>query len=48
MVIERSIGVKPILVINKIDVASMFDLVLNFERKFQKKQYRVFERYKIA
>jgi uncharacterized protein (UPF0371 family) len=26
----------------------MFDLVLNFERKFQKKQYRVFERYKIA
>jgi len=48
MVIERSIGVKPILVINKIDVASMFDLILNFERKFQKKQYRVFERYKIA
>ena len=25
----------------------MFDLVLNFERRFQKKQYRVFERYKI-
>ncbi len=48
MVIERSLGVKPIIVINKIDVASMFDLVLNFERKFQKKQYRVFERYKIT
>jgi len=26
----------------------MFDLVLNFERRFQKKQYKVFERYKIA
>jgi len=26
----------------------MFDLVLSFERKFQKKQYRVFERYKIS
>lgn len=48
MVIERSIWVKPVLVINKIDVSSMIDLVLNFERKFQKKQYRVFERYKIA
>jgi uncharacterized protein (UPF0371 family) len=48
MVIERSLWVKPIIVINKIDVTSMFDLVLNFERKFQKKQYRVFERYKIS
>lgn len=47
IVIERILAIKPILVINKIDVASMFDLVLNFERKFQKKQYRVFERYKI-
>ncbi|HRX64182.1 MAG TPA: DUF1846 family protein [Candidatus Absconditabacterales bacterium] len=48
MIIERNIGVKPIIVINKIDVTSMFDLVLNFERRFQKKQYKVFERYKIA
>ena len=48
MVIERSIGIKPIIVINKIDVWSMFDLVLDFERKFQKQNYRVFERYKIA
>ncbi|MCK9467183.1 MAG: DUF1846 family protein [Candidatus Absconditabacterales bacterium] len=47
-VIERSLGVKPIIVINKIDVATMFDLVLDFERKFQKKQYSVFERYKIS
>ena len=48
IVIERSLWIKPVIVINKIDIASMFDLVLNFERKFQKKQYRVFERYKIT
>ena len=48
MVIERNIWIQPIVVINKIDVTSMFDLVLNFERKFQKKWYRVFERYKIS
>lgn len=47
MVIERNFGVKPVIVINNIDIANMFDLVLNFERRFQKKQYRVFERYKI-
>lgn len=47
-VIERSLWTKPIIVINKIDVTEMFDLVLSFERKFQKKQYRVFERYKIS
>ena len=47
-IIERNLWVKPILVVNKIDVSSMFDLVLNFERKFQKKQYKVFERYKIS
>ena len=47
MVIETTFGVKPVLVINNIDIANMFDLVLNFERRFQKKQYRVFERYKI-
>ena len=47
MVIERNFGVKPVIVINNIDIANMFDLVLNFERIFQKKQYRVFERYKI-
>ncbi len=48
MVIERNFGVKPVIVINNIDISNMFDLVLNFERKFQKKQYRVFERYKIS
>ena len=47
MVIERTYWAKPVLVINNIDIANMFDLVLNFERRFQKKQYRVFERYKI-
>lgn len=48
MIIEKNIWIKPVIVINKIDVTSMFDLVLNFERTFQKKNYRVFERYKIA
>ncbi len=47
MVIERNIWIKPVMVINKIDVTSMFDLVLSFERKFQSIWYRVFERYKI-
>ena len=48
MVIERTYWVKPIIVINNIDISAMFDLILNFERRFQKKQYRVFERYKIS
>ena len=48
MVIERTFWVKPVIVITNIDVWNMFDLILNFERKFQKKQYRVFERYKIS
>lgn len=48
LVLERNFGTKPVLVITHIDVWNMFDLVLNFERRFQKKQYRVFEKYKIS
>jgi uncharacterized protein (UPF0371 family) len=48
LVLERNFGIKPVLVITNIDVWNMFDLVLNFERRFQKKQYRVFEKYKIS
>lgn len=48
MVIERNLWIKPIIVINKVDLSNMFDLVLNFERRFQKKNYKVFERYKIG
>jgi uncharacterized protein (UPF0371 family) len=48
LIIERNIWIRPIVVINKIDVTSMFDLVLDFERKFQSMWYRVFERYKIS
>lgn len=48
LVIERSLWTKPVIVITNIDVTNMFDLVLTFERKLQKKQYRVFEKYKIS
>lgn len=48
LVIERSVWIKPVIVITNIDVTNMFDLVLTFERRFQKKQYRVFEKYKIS
>jgi len=48
LVLERNFWTKPVLVITNIDVWNMFDLILNFERRFQKKQYRVFEKYKIS
>jgi hypothetical protein len=34
-------------VINNIDVENMFDLILEFEKEFQRKNYKVWERYKI-
>lgn len=46
-IIERNVGIKPHIVINKIDVGSMFDIVLDFEHKFQRLGFRVWERYKI-
>jgi len=45
--IERNIWIKPHIVINNIDVGNMFDVILDFEKEFQRKQYRVRERYKI-
>jgi uncharacterized protein (UPF0371 family) len=45
--IEKNIGIRPHLVINAIDVGHMFDIVLDFEKEFQRKNYKVRERYKI-
>lgn len=46
-IIEKNIWIKPHIVINNIDVTNMFDVILAFEKDFQRKQYRVRERYKI-
>lgn len=46
--IEKNIGIRPHLVINAIDVGHMFDVVLEFEKEFQRKNYKVRERYKIS
>lgn len=45
--IETNIWIKPYIVINNIDVLNMFDVILDFEKDFQRKQYKVLERYKI-
>ena len=45
--IEQNIGIRPHVVINAIDVEYMFDIVLEFEKEFQRKNYKVRERYKI-
>ena len=45
--IEKNIWIKPHIVINNIDVSNMFDVILAFEKDFQRKQYKVRERYKI-
>lgn len=45
--IEREIWLKPHIVINKINISQDFDKILEFERSFQKKNYRVWERYMI-
>ena len=45
--IEKNIWLKPHIVINNIDIGNMFDVILEFEKDFQRKQYRVRERYKI-
>lgn len=46
--IEKNIWIKPHIVINNIDVGNMFDVIVEFEKDFQRKQYRVRERYKIT
>lgn len=45
--IEKNTGIKPHIVINNIDIIDRFDIILEFEKDFQRKQYRVRERYKI-
>lgn len=45
--IEKSVWTRPHLVINKIDTQNMFDIILNFEREFQREWYKTRERYKI-
>ncbi|AHB41406.1 hypothetical protein P148_SR1C00001G0615 [candidate division SR1 bacterium RAAC1_SR1_1] len=45
--IEIEIGLKPHIVINNIDIQDSFDKILEFEQDFQRKNYRVWERYKI-
>lgn len=45
--IEMGTGIKPHIVINKIDISSMYDMILEFEKEFQRKNYRVRERYKM-
>jgi len=45
--IEKSVGTRPHLVINKIDTQNMYDIILDFEREFQREWYRVRERYKV-
>ncbi|HCB52142.1 TPA: hypothetical protein DEP21_06340 [Patescibacteria group bacterium] len=46
--IEIELGIKPHIVINNIDVQTSFDKILEFEQDFQRKNYRVWERYKIT
>lgn len=46
--IEVEIGVKPHIVINNIDIQNNFDLIMDFEKDFQRKNYKVWERYKIS
>lgn len=46
--IEIEIWIKPQIVINNIDIQTNFDKILEFEQDFQRKNYKVRERYKIA
>lgn len=43
--IETSTGIKPHLVITHINPEEMYDLIFAFEKRFQKKGYRVREQY---
>lgn len=46
--IEVETGVRPQVVVNNIDIQNNFDLILAFEKDFQRKGYKVWERYKIT
>ena len=43
--IETATGLKPHLVITNINPEEMYDLIFSFEKRFQKKGYRVRENY---
>lgn len=43
--IENQTGIKPHLIITNINLEEMYDLVFTFEKRFQKKGYRVRENY---
>ncbi len=43
---EIEIWIKPHIVINNIDIQQDFDKILEFEQEFQRRNYRVWERYK--
>lgn len=45
--IENSVGIKPQLVITNINLENMYDLVFSFEKKFNTKGYKVWEKYAI-
>lgn len=43
--IETATGIKPQLVITNINMEDMYDIIFSIEAKFQKKGYRVWEKY---
>lgn len=43
--IEAATGLKPHMVITNINIEEMYDIIFSFEKKFQKKGYRVWEQY---
>lgn len=45
--IEKFMWQKPHIVINRIDVSNMFDKILEFEQEYQRRGYKVWERYNI-
>ncbi|MDD3262655.1 MAG: DUF1846 family protein [Candidatus Absconditabacteria bacterium] len=45
--VEIELGIKPQIVINNIDIQQDFDKVLEFEQEFQRRNYKVREKYKI-
>jgi len=45
--IENELWIRPQIVINNINVENMFDVILEFEKEFQRKWYKAWERYRI-
>lgn len=44
---EIELWIKPQIVINNIDIQQNFDKILDFEQEFQRRNYKVWEKYKI-